>query len=555
MSPSIASRIFQTARVQSARRQALPAGPRRHQLGIFAVLVLLAAPAASAQAADESPPRGAWWRAFNDSTLTDLVDEGLANNFDLRAASARADQAHAAKWQALTPTLPTVSVDFNGNAAPLNGLGFQFGGLNRGDPNADEPTIFDPFFTGSAMLNARVTADLGSSIMNFRAQGLDANAAETDVQAQSSALAQRIAAAYFDVVAAQAQVKIVEKQIASNRNLVEVVQMRYERGESTALDVLQQRQQLQSAEAQLPQARSQARILRYQLGLLVGRDEPVALDDAAADFPRLGAAPTRERAGALVDSRPDLTAARRRLEAAQARVAAAWLNFLPRLSVAGNTGWQYSWFDVEEDPNSLFTWGASAGLSIPLFSGLGRYSGLRTNQAAVYTARATYEAQRRQRLLAVEQARVQEEELRLQLAAATKQVEAAKLAQEKSREQYVAGLAPLTAVLIATTSAQAGEINVLSLQRRVLDARISLLDALGGEWAFDLPPPAPYDETAALGPLDAPKARPRMEVRTSVLSPDAPRRASTIERPSSPSSPSSAVVPAAPAAPSYGVLQ
>lgn len=524
--------------------------------GLTLLFGLVAGPVGAQAPAEPSTPEGAWWRAFNDPTLSDLVDEGLANNFDLRAASARADQAHAAKWQALTPTLPSVSVDFNGNAAPLNGLGFQFGGLPRGDPNAEEPTIFDPFFTGSAMLNARVTADLGSSIMNFRAQGLDANAAETDVQAQSSALAQRIAASYFDVVAAQAQVKIVEKQVENNRQLVEVVQMRYERGESTALDVLQQRQQLQSAEAQLPQARSQARILRYQLGLLVGREEPVSLEDAAADFPRLGPAPNRERAGALVDSRPDLTAARRRLEAAQARVTAAWLNFLPRLSVSGNTGWQYSWFDLEDDPNSLFTWGASAGVSIPLFSGLSRYSGLRTNQAAVYTARATYEAQRRQRLLAVEQARVQEEELRLQLDAAQKQVEAAKLAQEKSREQYVAGLAPLTAVLIATTSAQAGEINVLSLQRRVLDARISLLDALGGEWAFDLPSPEPFDETAALGPV--PGAKPPgsvapFGVRASVLSPDAPRRASNAAPISSLPSAASPDAPA-PAA-SSGVLQ
>ena len=233
---------------------------------------------------------------MNDPLLNDLVDEALANNYDLRTAAARVDQAHASKWQALTPTLPTLSADLNANAAPLNGLGFAFGGLPR-SPDADEPTIFDPYFTGAAMLNARVTADLGSSIMNFRASGIEASASETDLKAQGAAVASRIASAYFDVVAAQAQVLVIEKQIASNRSLVEVVQMRYERGESSALDVLQQRQQLQSAEASLPQARSQARVLRFQLGLLVGRDAPVELAEAPSKFPELGTPPIARASG------------------------------------------------------------------------------------------------------------------------------------------------------------------------------------------------------------------------------------------------------------------
>ena len=148
-----------------------------------------------------------------------------------------------------------------------------------------------------------------------------------------------VAEAYLDVVMGAERVALVEAQVANSHRLLEAVELRYERGDATALDVLQQRQQEAATAAQLPLARQGLAIRRQTLATLIGQPAygPLPRPHSASRPPR------RSTSAALrISSTTDPTCARRdRWTAARRRFMSATRVFLPALGISGSAGTQW----------------------------------------------------------------------------------------------------------------------------------------------------------------------------------------------------------------------
>ncbi|MEO1171303.1 MAG: TolC family protein [Myxococcota bacterium] len=439
-----------------------------------------------------------WWLAFDDPLLHRAIERALANNYDVRAAAERIVQAEATALQRLAPMLPSVTADASGNFSNASALGFQFGGLGGGGGGGAVPTQ-DPLlvYNASAGLNARWNLDIwGQSYLAYRAATLQGRASEGDRNSVRFALAGQVAAAYYDVVLAKESIEVVEAQVESNRRLLELLELRFERGESTGLDVLQQKQQVAARAAEVPPLRSQLRASQQQLAILMG-EAPSRTPPASVDsLPDLPPAPGLGTPAQLLENRPDLRASVLRSEAAAKNASSALRVHLPTLSVNGNFGWQ--WFRSNTTPDDpapgdppgldrsdtarTDVWGAGVALSVPLFSGFGDVGQVREARASESEALASLTQAHLSAVSEVESAVISETETLEQLRLLREQSTAAEAALEESEARYIAGLADYLSVLTALSAAQSVQRQILQVERATLSARLQLYQSLGGAW-------------------------------------------------------------------------
>jgi NodT family efflux transporter outer membrane factor (OMF) lipoprotein len=440
------------------------------------LVALLPAGALAAEAA--GPPHG-FWRAFGDPQLDALVTRTLQANGDARAARARVEQAEAIARQNLAPLLPQVGASISANAAPGSSLGFQ-PGLPPGTPGV--PTA-DVVWTGSALGTLAIEPDLsGRRYLAWRASRFDAEASHGDRLALELSLAARVTELYFDLAVAQERLALLEEQERLNRTTLELLELRFDTGSATALDVLQQRQQVSATEVQVPPARARIRTLRQLLAVLSGQP-PSAPIEARSGLPTPPPLPP-ELPAEWVDERPDVRAARARTFAAKDRHGSGIRALFPSLRLSGQAGWSLR---RVEDTATQSTWGAGATLSIPLYQGGAEYAGIRQLAAADRAAVAQYEQLLLNAAAEIASAAVRDEEQRAQLAAQERQVEAARLLLQESRERYLAGLTTYLPVLTALATYQAAQIQLLQTRRDLLGLRVQLFTAAGGAWELSQP--------------------------------------------------------------------
>ena len=281
-----------------------------------------------------------WWKSFRDGKLDALVERGLTDSYDIATAQSRVDEADAVIEQNLGPLLPSLTWDTSVNMAPLDSLGFQFGGATGGGggmPMSDPPELY---YTASSVLNLGVEIDLtGRNTLAYRASERDADASRRDLQAQRVDLGAAIVAAYYDVITAQLQLELVREQVATNEELLAITKLRFENGQANAVDVLQQQQQVEAAKILVPQAETQLRTFEQQLAVLVGQT-PNNRFPVADRLPALPPQPAVGRPADLLESRPDLRAAQARVDSAQMREKSARRQFAPSLRLSAQGGAQ-----------------------------------------------------------------------------------------------------------------------------------------------------------------------------------------------------------------------
>ncbi|MEM6371075.1 MAG: TolC family protein [Myxococcota bacterium] len=422
-----------------------------------------------------------WWKLFGDPALTQAIEEGLGENRELRAAATRVQQARSTSLVTLAPYLPQVSADGTAQAAPFDSLGFQFGGGIAPQPGVDPP---DVFYTGSALLNARWELDIWArGYLDFQAARLERLATEGDQASAAHLLSTAIGDTYFDVVVANELIDVVEEQIEANQSLLRLLEFRFERGDTTALDVLQQEQQLAARSAELPPLRVQLRLAQQRLLVLLGRSPTGPSIDTAPRLAKLPPQPSLGLPKDLLSNRPDLRAALDRMDSAKRRSGHALERFLPSLSINGSTGWQF--FRAEET-STVFLWGAGATLSIPLFDGLNNVAQLQRSRAQELQAEENLAQAFLQAVQEVEAARTSEEGNLKQLHLLRKQEAAAGLALQESEIRYISGLGDYLAVLTALNAQHAAQRAALQAHRDSIDARIRLHEALAGPWTLGL---------------------------------------------------------------------
>jgi len=316
-------------------------------------------------------------------------------------------------------------------------------------------------------------------------------ASADDLESSKLAIQAEVAIDYFTLRALDAQHQLLEETAVAYRRSLALTQNRHKGGIATDLDVSQAETQLASTEAQIPAVQLQRATFLHALAALCAEPAPafevsVTPDALAAASRAVDAGPGVPVAvpSELLERRPDIAAAERRMAAANADVGLAHAAFYPRLMLNGLAGF------ASIDANTLFNWesrvwSVGPSLSLPIFTG-GR------NRAQLAAARAAYDAavaNYRQTVLSAFQ-QVEDQLAAQRLLAQRSEKENAALRSSRrtleiSMTKYKGGVITYLEVAIAQSSALAHEETVVQLSAQRLAASVSLIKALGAGWTAE----------------------------------------------------------------------
>ncbi|MGZ0080205.1 efflux transporter outer membrane subunit [Methylomonas sp. YC3] len=411
-----------------------------------------------------------WLTTFNDQRLTALVENGLSHNFDLRSAASRVE---AAKEQA------TIA-----GAGRLPQLFFAPGYQRGKDALSSESGQFLTLFNLSWELDVwgRIKASQQAAVE-------DAIAVSEDYQAARLSLAARLAQVYFQWIEARLQAEVAAQSVKDRGVIVELVRGRFNKGLTRGLDLRLALTDLANAEAQSAQTYNDMQILQKQLFTLLGRypaSESAShsgLDSSVSSLHNgLPQPPATLAAGLpseLLNRRPDVLAAFKRLQAADQRLTSSERALLPRITLTAAGGSVGPALADIVDPRAA-AWNLAAGLAQPLFTGDRLQADIRLKKANVEDAYNQYQSVALNAFREVEQALAAESRLREQERALREAVSQTEASRKLAVYSYRQGLIEILTLLDSYRSTLNAQSAHLAVQRQLLTNRISLYLALGG---------------------------------------------------------------------------
>jgi outer membrane protein, multidrug efflux system len=425
----------------------------------------LAAPA-------DNLPRGPWWQMFQDEELNALESQVSAANQNLKAALARLEEAAAQTRFARSSFFPTVTADASATRERLSANAPQF-------PPGGQ-THYNDFVTGGTL---SWEIDLFGRIRNTVAGARATEQATAgDVAALDLATHAQLASDYYMLRGLDAQQEILDHTVSDYSRALTLTRDLYQGGAAALSDVEQAQAQLETARTQAEDTRLHRAQTEHAIAVLVGqqassfslpaRPLPVDLLPPGVD-PGL---PSQ-----LLERRPDVAAAERRVAAANANIGVARAAYFPVFSLAGAAGWQSiassSWFAA---PSRYWSIGPQGVLTVLDF-------GAHAAQAAA--AHAAYDEQvadyRGTALSAFQDvednlaALRQLERESLSQAAA---VEATQGALDQANYRYKGGIVTYLEVVSTENAALAARLAALGIQTQRLTSTVQLVQALGGDW-------------------------------------------------------------------------
>jgi NodT family efflux transporter outer membrane factor (OMF) lipoprotein len=435
-----------------------------------------AAPGDYASAQSLSAPRSdwpaeGWWRKYDDPQLDRLISEGVAASPDLAAASARFRTAQGLTQQAGAALLP--SLDATG------AVDYQKQSRNIGAP---VPSGWNA--TGTAALSLNFDLDLfGKNRAALRAARKDAEGARFEVEQSRLLLTTGIASVYADVAALYAQRDSLSQALDIRQQTYRFVKARYDAGLETIDSVRQ-------AEARIPQTKSdlaatdEAIMLdKHALAALVGQGPDRALTIARPAVSALRAQGIPADASInLIGRRPDVAAARTRVEAAAERIKEARAAFYPDINIGALVGLQSLGLGSLFDSGSKFA-SVSPAVTLPLFHGGALQGQYRGRRGQYDEAVALYDGQVIQALRETADTLTSEQQLAERLGQSRSALVAYEDALRVARGRYQQGLTNYLTVLTAEESVVSARLTVAQLETRSFTLDVQLVRALGGGFA------------------------------------------------------------------------
>lgn len=409
-----------------------------------------------------------WWRAFDDSQLNALMEEAFEGNLSLRVAWHRLGQAAAIARESAADFYPDVSGEASASrtGSRVSGNSSYLSGVALG-----VAASYEVDFWG----RVKSSAD---------AVGLDYEASREDLAAAAITLSARVVRTWFLMREQVGQIELLDEQIETNEQMLEVITLRFRRGQGSAIDVLQQRQLVELRKGDRVQVASNLKVLGHLLAVLLGRAPESPLPEPEGTIPRMAALPQTGLPGELVAQRPDVKAAFLRVRSADRRVAAAIAERFPTLRVTGRLE------TSGPQANDLFeNWFANiaAGLVGPIFDGYRREARVERRRAILNESLALYGEAILRALREVEDALSREEHQVEFLSRLERQVELSSSVIERSRDNYFKGVLDYLRVLDALRLHQALQRRHLAQRLQLVGFRIDLHRALAGGWLMKRP--------------------------------------------------------------------
>jgi multidrug efflux system outer membrane protein len=427
-----------------------------------------------------------WWNSFGSTQVVDVVTKAMTNNYDLQAALARMDISAAESRIAGADLYPQIGADFDAARSKQNFIGLPI-------PGAGNDPLSTTFNSYGLRLATTWELDLWGRIRSGQKAAIaDMQASQADYFALQQSIAAQTVKSWLVAVELRRQIALTEQVIDSYTTTVRQVKRRYQRGVANSVDYRLAMTDLEGAKASRSKWRAQYEAAVRQLDFLLGQ-YPDGLLDVQFEFPELTTEIPTGLPSELLERRPDLIAAERRLAASFARVKQAKRSLFPRISLTASGGTSSG--DLSELTNPDFSvWTLAANAAQPIFQGGRLIAGIDMAKAANRAAVADYGRSLLMAFTEVETALSVEDDLanrEKHLAEAAKQ---ARGSLTRADERYTSGLESILAVLQAQRNVFTAESALINVQRIRLDNRVDLHLALGGGYPAELNPPIPVEE-------------------------------------------------------------
>jgi len=432
----------------------------------------------AAQPADVSS-RGRWWLVFGDPQLDALEERVSVSNQNIALAAAQFQGARAAARGARAQFFPTIGV------APSVTRSHSPVARTSALPGAPVGTATTYQLQGDVAYEV----DLWGKVRrNVESKIASAQATAADLETVRLSMHAELAVDYFLLQGADEQERILQSNVAADEKALQLTIHRHDQGVVSGVDVAQAQTQLETTRAQLTELSITRAELEHALAILVG-EPPADFAIAAAPAGVLPVAAPPPLPSELLERRPDVASAERRVAAANADVGVAQAAFFPSLLLNATGGWEGSsltrWFSAP----SLF-WSLGVALAQTIFDGGARLAG---KEQAIAAYDATVTAYRESVLGALQEVEDNLAALRFLAQEVEEQrraVAAAERALALAQSRYEGGITTYLEVVTAQAAALSNERTAVDLQTRRLTATVNLIKALGGGWSeSDLPAP------------------------------------------------------------------
>lgn len=403
-----------------------------------------------------------WWKSLHRPELDTLIEQSFAANQNIVAAISRINQARALTSQTRSDLFPKVNAEGNVDDS-WEGSSGQAGTGAIGAALSWEIDIFNRI--GSAA----------------KADELEAIAREEDLQALHLSLSAEVANAYFGAVAAHSTLQLLNQQLKTDNELLELIELRKNSGIGTSVEVLQQQSQVAESLSLIPLAEADLQVFENRLDVLLGAqpdgNNRVSAQETlsfASDLPRVGVPSD------LLLHRPDLRATRAELIAADAEIASAIAERLPQVTLTGS----YLYSDTTAYTGPIAT--IVGAFVQPILDWGERKAAVERNKALYQERLASYTQVYLEAVEEVENALYQENKQREYINRLEDRRRISAKTVDETEALFTQGVDDYLPVLSALQDLRTIERSLISEQLNLVNFRITLHRAIGGATHSDI---------------------------------------------------------------------
>ncbi len=422
--------------------------------------------------------KGKWWEIYGDQQLNGLEDQINVSNQSLKSAEAQFREARAAVRIARGALYPNVGVN------PSAGHTEQ----SENAPLFNKQTEVRSYNNFSLPFDFSYELDLWGRVRKtIEASRSEAQASAGDLANVNLSLHAELAMDYFQLRGLDAQKQLLDSTVVSYQKAVDLTNSRFKAGIASAVDLAQAQTTLETTRAQAVDVEVQRAAFEHAIAVLVGKPASIFhIDPLPLDL--LPPAVPPGVPSDLLERRPDISAAERRVQEANANVGVARTAYYPLVTLSGEGGFQSSAFTtLIQGPSGLWALGGQAAQTI--FDGGVRRG---TNEQA----RAAYDKSvsdyRGTILTAFQEVEDNLSALRILEDEADKEdaaVAAAQHSVQLSVTRYKGGVTNYLEVTSAESQSLSDQVTAVTIRTRRMTASVLLIKAIGGGWSTSQIPP------------------------------------------------------------------
>lgn len=409
-----------------------------------------------------------WWEGFGDEGLNRVVKASLSDNLEIKGAGERLIQAREIARQSGASRLPGISAGASATRARQQG--------------ATGPSTSNTFsLSATASYEIDIWGKLGA---RARAAVLDAEAARQQLKARYMSISAEAAEQYFNILQQNEQIELSELTISSLDRILQSVEIRYEAGLVSSLDVYQARQNLAMSSTASPGYEINRQAALAALAVIMGHTPEQAPEINGKNLPEPPPFP-EVLPSDLLERRPDIQAALLALKASDERVAAAVADRFPSFNLSLAYGGASSEMDSILDSPNIF-WNMLVQVAMPVFDAGRRKSEVRRRESALRESLASYHGTVLNAMREAHVALIRNRESEKQVRLFEFSVKAGEDTLRVAKDQYLQGITDYMNLLSAQQQLYTARNDLVVAKRRLLSARIELARALGGTWMDDV---------------------------------------------------------------------